>query len=104
MSIKEQQISAILRIIVWKLSGRMCNERLHVQRQSAAQDLFQRREVVRTQPVGGSLAVAVPVPAPVVLAPVQYVDDVYLAHVRLQRVANASKTSRQFTLKLHSSY
>ena len=72
----------------------MRNARLHVQRQSAAQDLFQRREVVRTQP---SLAVAV-------LGPVQYVDDVYLVHVRLQRVANASETPRQITLKLHSSY
>jgi len=82
----------------------MCNARLHVQRQSAAQDLFQRREVVRTQPVGGSLAVAVAVPAPVVLAPVQYVDDVYLVNVRLQRVANASETPRQITLKLQSSY
>ena len=82
----------------------MRNERLHVQRQSAVQDLFQRREVVRTQPVSGSLAVAVPVPAPVVLAPLQHVDDVYLANVRLQRVANASETPRQFTLKLHSSY
>ena len=80
----------------------MRNARLHVQRQSAAQDLFQRREVVRTQPGGGSLAVAVPVPAPV--APVQYVDDVYLQHVRLQRVANASETPRQITLKVHSSY
>jgi hypothetical protein len=82
----------------------MRNARLHVQRQSAAQDLFQRREVVRTQPVGGSLAVAVAVPAPVVLAPVQYVDDVYLVNVRLQRVANASATPRQITLKLQSSY
>jgi hypothetical protein len=72
----------------------MCNARLHVQRQSAAQDLFQRREVVRTQP---SLAVAV-------LGPVQYVDDVYLVHVRLQRVANASETPRQITLKPQSSY
>jgi hypothetical protein len=81
----------------------MRNARLHVpQRQSAAQDLFQRREVVRTQPVGGSLAVAVP--APVVLEPVQYVDDVYLVNVRLQRVANASATPRQITLKLQSSY
>jgi hypothetical protein len=82
----------------------MRNKGLHVHRQSAAQGLFQRREVVRTQPVGGSLAVAVPVPAPVVLAPLQHVDDVYLANVRLQRVANASETPRQFTLKLHSSY
>jgi hypothetical protein len=83
----------------------MHNARLHVpQRQSAAQDFFQRREVVRTQPVGGSLAVAVAVPAPVVLAPVQYVDDVYLVNVRLQRVANASATPRQITLKLQSSY
>jgi hypothetical protein len=82
----------------------MRNARLHVQRQSAAQDLFQRREVVRTQPVGGSLAVVVPVPAPAVLVPVQYVDDVYLVHVRLQRVANASETPRQITLKLQSSY
>ena len=72
----------------------MCNARLHVQRQSAAQDLFQRREVVRTQP---SLAVAV-------LGPVQYVDDVYLVNVRLQRMANASETPRQITLKLQSSY
>jgi preprotein translocase subunit SecB len=38
---------------------------------------------------------------PVVLAPVQYVDDVYLVNVRLQRVANASETPRQITLKLH---
>ena len=82
----------------------MRNARLHVQRQSAAKDLLQRREVVRTQPVGGSLAVAVPVPAPVVLVPVQYVDDVYLVHVRLQRVANAIETPRQITLKLQSSY
>ena len=82
----------------------MRNARLHVQRQSAAQDLFQRREVVRTQPVGGPLAVAVQVPAPAVLAPVQSVDDVYLVHVRLQRVANASETPRQITLKLQSSY
>ena len=82
----------------------MRNARLLVQRQSAAQDLFQRREVVRTQPGGGSLAVAVPVPAPVVLAPVQYVDVVYLQHVRLQRVANASETPRQITLKLQSNY
>ena len=80
----------------------MRNARLHVQRQSAAQDLFQRRVVVRTQPVGGSLAVAVPVPAPVDRR--QHVDDVYLAYVRLQRVANASETTRQIKLKLHSSY
>jgi hypothetical protein len=83
----------------------MRNARLHVpHRQSAAQDLFQPREVVRNQPVGGSLPVAVPVPPPVVLAPVQYVDDVYLVNVRLQRVANASETPRQITLKLQSSY
>ncbi len=85
----------------------MRNARLHVPHpQSAAQDLLQRREVVRTQPVGGSLPVAVPVPvpAPAVLAPVQYVDDVYLVNVRLQRVANASETPRQITLKLQSSY
>ena len=83
----------------------MRNARLHVlQRQSAAQDLFQRREVVRTQPVGGSLAVAVAVPAPVVLAPVQYVDDVYLVHVRLLRVTKARETPEQIKVKLQSSY
>ena len=87
------------------MPGRMSNARLHKQRQSAAQDAFQRREVVRTQPVvGGSLSVAVAVPAPVVLMPSQNVDDVYLVHVRLQRVANAIETPRQFTLKLQSSY
>ena len=79
----------------------MCNARL----QSAAQDLFQRREVVvRTQPVGGSLAVVVPVPAPAVLVPVQYVDDVYLVHVRLLRVAKARETREQIKVKPQSSY
>jgi hypothetical protein len=50
---------------------------------------------VRTQPVGGSLAVAVPA---------HFVGDVYLAHVRLQRVVHASETLRNITLKLQSNY
>jgi hypothetical protein len=73
----------------------MRNARFHVQRQSATEDLFQRREIESTQPVGGSLAVAVPA---------HFVGDVYLAHVRLQRVVHASETLRHITLKLQSNY
>jgi hypothetical protein len=41
---------------------------------------------------------------PAVLAPVPYVDDVHLAHVRLLRVAKARETPEQITVKLQSSY
>jgi hypothetical protein len=39
-----------------------------------------------------------------VLVPVPYVSDVYLADVRLLRVANARQTPEQITVKLQSSY
>jgi len=45
------------------------------------------------------------VPQPAVLVPVPSVDDVYLANVRLLRVANARETpEEQITVKLQSSY
>jgi hypothetical protein len=39
-----------------------------------------------------------------VLVPVPYVGDVYLADVRLLRVANARQTPEQITVKLQGSY
>ena len=41
---------------------------------------------------------------PAVLVSVPYVDDVYLAHVRVLKVVNARETPEQITVKLQSSY